>query len=194
MKIELQGPYSVFYKYGTISKNNDNRNMISFSCAIIKNDNVPGSTSYARYLMSIKLGHMVPDHLQVDHKDDDKTNDDINNLQLLTPEQNRLKEYNRYIENENISYGYECAHCGINFILSNREVTTRLFQKTERAFCSRSCAATFNHNAGLLIMGSNKINEIDIEKIKQLRKEGKTSYEISRITGFARNTVMKYWT
>ena len=45
-----------------------------------------------RYLMCVHLGYILPTELEVDHKDNDKTNDDFNNLQILTKEQNRIKE------------------------------------------------------------------------------------------------------
>lgn len=79
------------------------------------NDTTRTTVSYARYLMSVKLGYLVPDHLQVDHIDNNKENDDINNLQLLTPEQNKLKEQLRYLNEDQVNYGYHCASCEVPF-------------------------------------------------------------------------------
>lgn len=87
MKIELESPFKEKWKCGYIVVNPENRRNV-----ILYNTGETSTTiSYARYLMSVKLGYIVPDGLEVDHKDDDKTNDDINNLQILTKPQNREK-------------------------------------------------------------------------------------------------------
>lgn len=49
------------------------------------------TTSYARYLMEVKLGRLLTSDEEVDHIDDDSFNDDINNLQILTPLANKVK-------------------------------------------------------------------------------------------------------
>ena len=52
---------------------------------------VSTSTSYARYLMAVHLGRFLTKDEQVDHIDNDKSNDSINNLQILAPRENREK-------------------------------------------------------------------------------------------------------
>ena len=44
-----------------------------------------------RYLLAVKLGRYLTDEEQVDHIDDDKTNDNIDNLQILTVKENAVK-------------------------------------------------------------------------------------------------------
>ncbi len=149
MKIDLEEPYKSLWKNGYLVINNQNRKNV----CLVNDDSDRTTVSYARYLMSVKLGYLVPDHLEVDHKDDDKTNDDINNLQLLTPEQNKLKENLRYKTQDQISYGYECANCGVSFILTERLVKMRLAQNVEHAFCGRSCSTSFNYKIGKLSIG-----------------------------------------
>jgi len=177
MIIELQEPFASKWSKGYIVVNNQNRRNV----VLFNNQSDRTTISYARYLMGVKLGYEVSDHLEVDHKDDDKTNDDINNLQLLTKEENLLKEQ------------YYCAYCTDSFILTEAEVNERLAKNVEMAFCSRSCSTNFHR----YISKTNKIgitiNENEIQQIKQLRSKGLSSYKISEITGFARNTVMKYW-
>jgi hypothetical protein len=189
MIIELQEPFASKWSKGYIVVNNQNRRNV----VLFNNQSDRTTISYARYLMGVKLGYEVPDHLEVDHKDDDKTNDDINNLQLLTKEENLLKEQYRYIMFEQVRYGYYCAYCTDSFILTEAEVNERLAKNVEMAFCSRSCSTNFHR----YISKTNKIgitiNENEIQQIKQLRSKGLSSYKISEITGFARNTVMKYW-
>lgn len=103
--------------------------------------------SYARYLMSVKLGYIIPEEFHVDHRNDDKTDDDINNLQLLTKRENDLKEQYRYLTQEQVHYGYVCANCETNFILTERQVKMRLKQtRSGLAFCSRNCARAYPRN------------------------------------------------
>ena len=172
---------------GYLITNDDGRKMISLVGSQSKT-----TISYSRYLMSVKLGYLVPDDLEVDHKDDDKTNDDINNLQLLTKQDNILKENYRYVMTEQECFGYHCAYCETAFILTKRQVNMRMKQsKSGLAFCSTECARVLQENRSECI--GKTISESDIVKIKQLKSEGLSSYKISEITGFSRNTVMKYW-
>lgn len=140
MIIQLQEPFASKWTRGYLRINNDGRRIVD----LYLNDSTRTTISYARYLMGVKLGYEVPDHLEVDHIDDDKTNDDINNLQLLTGEENRLKQEYNYVMNQT-NYGFHCAYCDIPFILPEREVKKRLYCGGELAFCGRSCSAKY-HN------------------------------------------------
>ena len=87
MKIPVEPPFDKRWKHAYVVTNKENRNMV---CLV--NDRVDRTTiALARYKMSVKLGRMLRDDEQVDHIDNDKTNDSIDNLQLLTPEENRAK-------------------------------------------------------------------------------------------------------
>lgn len=48
--------------------------------------------SYARYLYSVKEGRMLSKLEQVDHIDNDKTNDAVENLRILTARENSIKQ------------------------------------------------------------------------------------------------------
>lgn len=140
MKIELEEPFKSKWNNGYLQIHPSGRKYV----VLFNSDLDRTIISYARYLMGVKLGYFVPDDLEVDHKDDDKTNDDINNLQLLTGEENRLKQQYRYVMNQT-NYGFHCACCETPFILTEREVKNRLYKGVEYAFCGRSCAANYNH-------------------------------------------------
>ena len=88
--------------------------------------------------MCIHLGYILSDEYEVDHKDDDKTNDDFDNLQILTKEQNRLKEQYRYVMYEQVHYGYTCPVCGVNFLLDKRQAY-KYIQSNKQPTCSRRC-------------------------------------------------------
>lgn len=49
--------------------------------------------SYARYLMSVKLDRRLTRDEEVDHIDGDCTNDVYSNLQILSPTENRRKQF-----------------------------------------------------------------------------------------------------
>lgn len=157
-----------------------------YRVVLYNNQNDISGMSYARYLMSVKLGHEVPPQYVVDHIDDDKTNDDINNLQILTAEQNRIKQQWHYIEHVQVCYGVECNWCGVHFLLTERDVKTRLAKGVTDVFCSRSCASSFH---GYYRTKSDDL----IAKVKNLRSQGLSSYKIAEQLAISRNTVMKYW-
>lgn len=190
MKIELEEPFKSKWKYGYLRTSNENRKILD----LYLNDNTRTTISYARYLKSVQLGYEITEEYEVDHIDDDKTNDDVNNLQILTGEQNRQKKNDKYFEEKKIHKGYHCAYCELPFILTEREVKMRLAQNVEMAFCSRSCANNYHALRGTTNnLLSNEISEENKLKIKSLRQQNLSVYKISELTGFARNTIMKYW-
>jgi len=101
--------------------------------------------SYARYLMSVHLGFEVPEGYEVDHINDDKTDDRIENLQVLTKEQNKLKQEYRYVFFEQVHYHVQCAYCGWQYLISERDIKMKQAKGLEYIFCSRSCAANHHH-------------------------------------------------
>jgi hypothetical protein len=88
MKIKLEHPFTEKYKTGYLMTNKEPRRLV----ILIEHCSKKRKTiSYARYLYGVKLGHEVPSEFQVDHIDNDKMNDNIKNLQLLTSNENSLK-------------------------------------------------------------------------------------------------------
>lgn len=87
MKIELQYPYNERWRLGYIVVNSENRKNV-----VLYNSHSDRSTvSYARYLMSVKLGRFLLRSEEVDHIDEDKTNDSLSNLQILSTAENLRK-------------------------------------------------------------------------------------------------------
>lgn len=149
MILELQEPFKSKWNKGYLRTSNDNRKRVD----LFNSNNDRTTISYARYLYGIKLGYEVPSHLEVDHRDNDKTNDLIGNLQLLTQEQNRLKQEWYYAEYVQEWYGFECAWCQTNFLLVKAEVKKRIYCGGEYAFCCRSCSASYHAYNGNLYIG-----------------------------------------
>ena len=117
MKIELQEPFKSIWRNGYLVTNPENRRNV----CLVNNGGDRTTISYARYLMSVKLGMLISSEFEVDHKDNDKTNDDIDNLQLLTQQQNAAKNNRLNI----IYYNFNCCICKQDFQLTGKQLGQR---------------------------------------------------------------------
>ena len=139
-KIELEYPYSEDYKSGYLNTNKEPRRTL----LLVRNDGTQTSTAYARYLMSIHLGRYLEKYEQVDHKDDNKLNDVIDNLQILSQKENNEKRdlFHGIKLAEDIEL--ECPICKINFKRPSRNIKHKL-QKGKEPCCSRKCGGIYSH-------------------------------------------------
>ena len=123
--MKIYGPY----------KRKDNRQHV----VIVYDDGTKTTKSWPRVLMERHLGRKLLRDETVDHINNDKTDNRIENLQLLSLKENNLKEMTRP-ERKRKLYSFVCPNCG--------ETATKYFnnvkgnEKKGRAgpFCSRSCA------------------------------------------------------
>ena len=92
-EIKLEYPYSEIWKKGYIVVNPEGRRTL----ILFNSSDDRTSTQYARYLLAVKLGRFLNDDEQVDHKDNDKTNDALGNLQILSKQENIAKSNKRNI-------------------------------------------------------------------------------------------------
>ena len=183
MLFELEEPFSSIWRKGYLVDDGSGRKRV----VLYNSENDISGMTYARYLMCVKLKTILPTELEVDHVNDDKSDDSIDNLQILTKQQNILKQKINYVLNEQVCYGYHCAYCETAFILTESEVNKRKNQsKTNLVFCSKECSMQ-------LTSMNSKISQEQIDKIKELRQKGYSSYKISDELNLSRNTVMKYW-
>lgn len=112
---------------------------------IIKYENGKKTTqSYPRYLMEKHLGRILLDNEEVDHIDNDFTNNDISNLQILNKKDNIIKEMSRPHRKQKLYEGI-CEICNNSFTKELRYVISNKKQGKDGPFCSRSCAG--KHNA-----------------------------------------------
>lgn len=90
----------------------------------------------SRLKMIIKEERWLLPSEHVDHKDEDKTNDRIANLQILTPVEN-LKKYHKTCPAEMVVL--VCTWCGIKF--KRKASIEKQIKKTNRKniFCSHEC-------------------------------------------------------
>ena len=96
--------------------------------------------TYPRYLWMVHHKQLIPDGYEVDHVDDDPTNNEISNLQLLTPEDNNRKRDKRMGYSSD-GYTFNCPVCGTErtikrWIYNQNQVV----KKSPGPYCSKSCS------------------------------------------------------
>jgi hypothetical protein len=97
------------------------------------------TTSYARHLMEMYLGRELGPDEEVDHKDDDQTNDSLDNLVVLPLRENRAK--GRSVEMVTIV----CIRCGESAEKRARDVRSNRKQGKAGPYCSKRCAGKMHH-------------------------------------------------
>jgi len=134
MKIELELPFSIGWRSGYLRESKkDGRKRVD-----LFNSNRDRTTiSYARYLMSVHLGRHLEDWEEVDHIDEDKTNDEICNLQVLSRDSHIAKTNSKV--KRKTSYDLICGYCNLKF------VRYRFDKRYKNVFCSTSCAAMYKN-------------------------------------------------
>lgn len=134
-KLNLEYPYNQDWNNGYLVTNSENRKTV----ILYNSHQNRSSTAYARYLKSVSLGRYLTEDEHVDHRDDDKTNDALTNLQILTLVDNNIKEAKR---RGKLVVKIECPSCTQEF--SRRRGNSPLVNGQEdRLFCcSRECSYT----------------------------------------------------
>jgi len=142
MKIKLKEPYYSEYYSGY---KNYNRKTKRYYIQLVNYDGSVTSTSYARYLMSVKLGYFVPEDMDVDHIDGNQLNDSIDNLQLLPKSDNIRKSMTTGRDFVTLI----CPICKKEFTKERRE--THLGRSRRKpTCCSKRCAGKASHLDNLI--------------------------------------------
>lgn len=128
MKIELIDLYKDEFKAAYLSVSKDGRKRV----ALIGENGKSRWVTNARYVWEKTFGK-VPDGLEVDHIDDDKTNDTLENLQLLSRTDNIKKESYRKSKLKSL-VERKCPICGKIFTFEGRNLSTH-----PNPCCSRQC-------------------------------------------------------
>lgn len=111
-------------------------------------DGTKETKSFARYTIEKRRGERLPDNMDVHHKDGDPTNDDPENLQVLTS----ADHAKLHAETINDRQSFDCPWCGDCFTLEGEKLSKamrnlRYRKKKDRVasgpFCSKSCAGKY---------------------------------------------------
>lgn len=136
-RIQAEFPYNDYWMYIVLHKK-ENRRMVNL--INIKNIKERTTISYARYLMSVYLERILMEDEHVDHIDNDKLNDILSNLQILSPAENKEKQeiWNslnnpKYIE-------LTCSQCNkmFKYLFKNYKFHTK--KGRSKFNCSKQCA------------------------------------------------------
>ncbi len=92
---------------------------------------------YSRYLIEQKLGRSLKTEEQVDHIDGDKTNDSIENLQILD-----IKEHSRLDTRHVKKIEITCVRCGSKKLRAARDVDHNAKMGKAGPFC-KPCAGKY---------------------------------------------------
>lgn len=140
MKIEVIDLYKSEYKAAYIVNNKDKRKRV----ILVKDDGSRIGMTLARYLWEDKYGK-VPAGYEIDHINNDKTDDRVENLQLLTRTENLRKERSRHPARQVI---LTCPICGVKFPFYVRNLSTH-----KNPCCSKKCG----YKKGVLARKSGKV-------------------------------------
>lgn len=148
MRIELESPYKEKYERGYLNVNSEGRNVVWFTL----DKKVVAGTSYARYIYCVHLGYELSKEFEIDHKDNDKTNDEISNLQALTKEEHKLKSISEGIKKRVCQL--KCPVCAIEFEFEVRNLSTR-----PNPCCSKKCGGIKAIKTKLLNQGKHNVED-----------------------------------
>jgi len=105
----------------------------------VKRDGKLMTQTVARAMMEQQLGRKLSTDEQVDHINEDKTDDRLANLQVLTHRQNVRKHFG-----PRMWYRFACPQCGIEKVvpLADHKQSVRVGR---RMYCSKRCSGLANH-------------------------------------------------
>lgn len=120
--------------YGPYIRKEDGRQHV----IIVNDDGSRRTVSYPKYLMEQHLGRELhPDLETIHHKDEDFTNNEFSNLEILT----RVEHAKIDALHRDKMLGI-CVWCNKEFELSKNQINTRAKSKAG-PFCSRSCSGKY---------------------------------------------------
>lgn len=94
---------------------------------------------YARYLYLTKVGN-IPDGMEVDHVNNDPSDDRVENYQLLSKDDNNYKK-SEFLGYHPDGYTFNCPVCGTERTIKFWIYAQNQLRGNSRGpYCSRSCA------------------------------------------------------
>lgn len=137
--LKLEYPFSEDYKRGYLNTNKEPRRVVS----LISNNGSRTSISYDRYLMSCELKRYLKKDEQVDHIDNNKMNDVIENLQILSHKENNIKKNAFYGIKLKDDVELSCPVCNVIFKRPARNIDHKI-KSGKKPCCSKRCGGIFS--------------------------------------------------
>jgi hypothetical protein len=122
---------------------------------ILHGDGRRQTLSYPRYLMQVHLGRELLPHEHIDHINNNKLDNRIENLQILTRSENAKKHW---IGVQRKTYEFICPCCGKTAVKYLNEVASNRKKGKKGPYCSRTCAGkhTYTRLAGSIPASGTK--------------------------------------
>lgn len=137
MPFDGKVPYDEYLVYGPYYHQKEKRNYYNLILKV--NSAIRTTLAVAKYVMETTLGRKLPEGMEVDHKDNDKTNDDIFNLTVLTKRDNKKKSQ----KSSETMVELICPNCEKKFI--KRWGHTHLIRGGNPTCCSKHCGGQMFH-------------------------------------------------
>lgn len=102
--------------------------------------NAKGLYPLHRVLVENKIGHLLKKDEQVHHIDEDKNNNDISNLKVMT-----ISEHARHHAKKVDDIVFDCKNCGKTISLKPHLYRLREKRSKNGVCCSRSCSTKLFH-------------------------------------------------
>lgn len=184
MKFKPEEPFQMFdvgYVYQNVITGK-----IHVTLSRNKEDSHSLSMTRARYRFCVHLGYILPSYIHVDFKDEDKTNDELDNLKEVNSGNSLVKHYSLKREHQPKEETYSCSECTTAFKIDHGMAEYRKkMSKSGDLYCSQACSLKARAKLRTL-------SEEEQLRIKQLRESGKTIEEVTELTGYGANTITKY--
>lgn len=135
-----------------------------------------------RVVMENHLGRLLTENEVVHHLNEDKKDNRIENLEVMTKEEHGRHHGQTGRQNSIL----QCAYCHKVFV----RFTNRVYNNKTGHYCSRSCNGKAN-NTSTSQIGQPLPVEL-IQQIKELASKGASGYRIAKELGISGNTALKY--
>jgi len=115
---------------------------------VVKDGQKTRAMFYSRWIMTKRVGRWLDPSEEVDHIDEDRTNDSEDNLQILNRQQNAAKMMaQRVKEHPAPRYHFVCPVCNKYSSIEMGRLHYRQKRKSPGPFCGKSCAVKAKWNS-----------------------------------------------
>jgi len=155
--------------YGPYQSGDGRWRIVLYKTKISKNSNSKKRTiSYPKALMEIKLKRRLDKNEEVHHKDEDYTNNDEHNLEILTGTKHRKLHIKKDAFHRQIKT-YCCPTCNKLFQKRLHQIRNNQESKKKKGpFCSRQCAGIYGQKQQKTFRKSGTPNQRRSRPFKKL--------------------------